>query len=106
PGVRGGRARRGARGRARGRPPARHERGGRRVSSARALVQRPSSAHPVSQPHDHDEREAERAADVVARGGTVSGWSFASAAGTSGGGGGGGGRRGGARRGGRPGWGG
>jgi hypothetical protein len=34
----------------------------------------------VSQPHDHDEREAERAAEVVARGGSVAGWSFAAGA--------------------------
>ena len=53
------------------------------MNAGHALVQRPSSAHPVSQPHDHDEREADRAAEVVARGGTVSGWSFASAASTA-----------------------
>jgi len=32
----------------------------------------------VSKPHDRDEREAERAADEVARGASVAGWSFAS----------------------------
>jgi hypothetical protein len=32
----------------------------------------------VSQPHEHDEREATRAADVVAAGGSVAGWSFSS----------------------------
>ena len=31
----------------------------------------------VSAPHDPAEREADRAADVVARGGSVTGWSFA-----------------------------
>jgi hypothetical protein len=31
---------------------------------------------PVSRPHEPHEREAERAADVVARGGSVTGWSF------------------------------
>jgi hypothetical protein len=33
-------------------------------------------ARPVSKPHDRHEREAERAADVVARGGSVSSFSF------------------------------
>ena len=32
----------------------------------------------LSQPHDRDEREAERAANEVARGASVAGWSFAS----------------------------
>lgn len=36
-----------------------------------------SAARAVSQPHDADERQAERAADEVSRGGTLSGWSFA-----------------------------
>jgi hypothetical protein len=36
----------------------------------------PSAARPVSRPHDADEREATRAADVVARGGSVASWSF------------------------------
>ena len=36
-----------------------------------------SEARPVSRPQDRSEREAHRAADVVARGGSVSGWSFA-----------------------------
>ncbi|MEO5577203.1 MAG: DUF4157 domain-containing protein [Gaiellaceae bacterium] len=36
-----------------------------------------AAARPVSRPHDRDEREAEHAADVVTRGGSVAGWSFA-----------------------------
>jgi hypothetical protein len=35
-----------------------------------------SEARPVAKPGDRHEREAERAGDVVARGGTVAGWSF------------------------------
>jgi hypothetical protein len=35
-----------------------------------------AAARPVSKPHDSHEREAERAGDVVARGGSVAGWSF------------------------------
>ncbi|MFL6016528.1 MAG: DUF4157 domain-containing protein [Gaiellaceae bacterium] len=35
-----------------------------------------SEARPVTKPGDRHEREAERAGDVVARGGTVAGWSF------------------------------
>ena len=35
-----------------------------------------SEARPVTKPSDRHEREAERAGDVVARGGTVAGWSF------------------------------
>jgi Domain of unknown function (DUF4157) len=42
---------------------------------ARARPQK-SGARPVSRPGDRHEREAERAADVVARGGSVSNWSF------------------------------
>lgn len=38
----------------------------------------------VSHPHDVDERQADRAADTVARGGSVSGWSFGSVAPTAG----------------------
>lgn len=38
----------------------------------------------VSHPHDVDERQAERAADAVARGGSVTGWSFGSVAPTAG----------------------
>lgn len=34
--------------------------------------------HTVSNPHDPAERQADRAADVVARGGSVTGWSFSS----------------------------
>jgi hypothetical protein len=37
-----------------------------------------SSSRPVSRPHDPDERQAERAADVVGRGGSVAEWSFSS----------------------------
>ena len=35
-----------------------------------------SAARPVSRPHDAQERQADRAADIVAAGGAVSGWSF------------------------------
>src|SRR5262249_6767366 len=35
-----------------------------------------AAQRPVSKPGDSHEREAERAAEVVARGGSVSGWSF------------------------------
>jgi len=35
-----------------------------------------STARPVSHAHDPSEREADRAAEVVARGGSVAGWSF------------------------------
>ena len=48
-----------------------------RRNSFRTPLQ-PSSARPVSRPSDRAEQEAERAADVVARGGSVAGWSFAS----------------------------
>jgi len=40
-------------------------------------VQR-STARPVSRPNDPDERQAERAAEVVGRGGSVASWSFSS----------------------------
>jgi hypothetical protein len=36
-----------------------------------------AKARPVSRPQDRHEREAERAADIVGRGGSVSNWSFA-----------------------------
>ncbi|MCA1572111.1 MAG: DUF4157 domain-containing protein [Chloroflexi bacterium] len=39
-------------------------------------VPRRSAARAVSRPHDPQERDADRAADVVGRGGTVAGWSF------------------------------
>ncbi|MFN2417705.1 MAG: DUF4157 domain-containing protein [Candidatus Limnocylindria bacterium] len=39
-------------------------------------VPRRSAVRAVSRPHDPQEREADRAADVVGRGGTVAGWSF------------------------------
>ncbi len=45
-------------------------------ADARAVER--AAARRVSRPHDADEREADRAADVVARGGSVSGWSFSS----------------------------
>jgi hypothetical protein len=48
-----------------------------RRNSFRTPLQ-PSSARPVSRPADRVEQEAERAADVVARGGSVAGWSFGS----------------------------
>jgi hypothetical protein len=47
---------------------------------ANAAGQR-DAARPVSQPHDAAEREADRAATVVADGGNVRGWSFTSTAG-------------------------
>lgn len=47
------------------------------MSRSPARQARLPAPRPVSQPHDRDEQEARRAADVVARGGTVSGWSFA-----------------------------
>jgi hypothetical protein len=37
-----------------------------------------AAPRPVSRAHDADEREAERAAEVVAEGGSVAGWSFSS----------------------------
>lgn len=48
------------------------------MSSSRIHAPKPQKAgvRPVSQPDDRHEREAERAADVVARGGSVAGWSF------------------------------
>ncbi|HEY2937221.1 MAG TPA: DUF4157 domain-containing protein [Gaiellaceae bacterium] len=47
------------------------------VNAPQQQTQKPS-ARRVSQPHDRDEREAERAAEVVARGGSVAGWSLSS----------------------------
>jgi len=47
------------------------------VSKARAhAAPQKSAARPVTKPSDRHEREAERAGDVVAHGGTVAGWSF------------------------------
>ncbi|HEY2937220.1 MAG TPA: DUF4157 domain-containing protein [Gaiellaceae bacterium] len=43
----------------------------------------PATARRVSSRHDPDEREADRAADVVARGGSVASWSFSSVAASS-----------------------
>src|SRR4029079_9591332 len=37
------------------------------------------AARPVSKPHDRHENEAEHAAEIVARGGSVAGWSFSPA---------------------------
>src|SRR5262245_8547638 len=47
--------------------------------SMHAVTARRPAPRPVSRPHDPDEREAERAAEVVARGGSVANWSFAGA---------------------------
>ena len=47
----------------------------RRRSHAGVRPQK-AEARPVSKPHDRHEREAERAAEVVARGSSVSSWSF------------------------------
>lgn len=41
-------------------------------------IPRRSAVRAVSRPHDPQEHEADRAADVVGRGGTVAGWSFSS----------------------------
>jgi hypothetical protein len=47
------------------------------MSSARAhAIPQKSEARPVTKPSDRHEREAERAGAVVARGGSVAGWSF------------------------------
>jgi Domain of unknown function (DUF4157) len=47
--------------------------------AARSTVHQPKRpARAVSRPHDPAERQADRAADVVARGGSVGGWSFGS----------------------------
>jgi len=50
---------------------------GQRVQTPAAAPSR-RAPRAVSQPHDPAEREADRAAGVVARGGSVAGWSFAS----------------------------
>jgi len=49
-----------------------------RDRAPRAGERQPSAARTVSRPDDAHEREADRAADVVARGGSVTGWSFSS----------------------------
>ena len=69
-------ARRGCRVRGLGRR--RPGRRGRAVRSRTYAGARPqkADARPVSKPDDRHEREAERAAEVVARGGSVSSWSF------------------------------
>jgi len=47
------------------------------MSDARAHAKpQKSEARPVTKPNDRHEREAEHAGDVVARGGSVAGWSF------------------------------
>jgi hypothetical protein len=47
------------------------------VSQARAHAKpQKSEARPVTKPNERHEREAEHAGDVVARGGSVAGWSF------------------------------
>lgn len=50
---------------------------GQRVQTPAAMPSR-RAERAVSRPHDPAEREADRAATVVARGGSVAGWSFAS----------------------------
>jgi len=49
-----------------------------KVRTHTAVRPQKSEARRVSKPHDKHEREAERAAEVVARGGSVSSWSFSS----------------------------
>jgi hypothetical protein len=46
------------------------------MSGTRTHVPKKSEGRPVSKPHDLHEHEAELAGDVVARGGSVAGWSF------------------------------
>jgi uncharacterized protein DUF4157 len=47
------------------------------VTGSRARVpQQKGEARPVAKPHDRHEHEADRTGDVVARGGSVAGWSF------------------------------
>lgn len=48
------------------------------MTRTRATLPRRSRGLTVSRPHDAAERQAEKAADVVARGGSVTSWSFAS----------------------------
>ncbi len=50
------------------------------ATRTRAQPSARSRPHAVSRPHDPAEQQADRAADVVARGGSVTGWSFASVA--------------------------
>jgi hypothetical protein len=50
------------------------------VNAARSRAPtEPKAPHKVSRPHDVTERQADKAADVVTRGGSVTGWSFGSA---------------------------
>jgi hypothetical protein len=53
------------------------------VSTASRVRLQPSAARPVSQRSDPSEREADRAADVVTRGGSVAAWSFSRVAPTA-----------------------
>ena len=53
------------------------------MSNATRAHLQPSAARPVSQRSDPSEREADRAADVVARGGSVAAWSFSRVAPTA-----------------------
>ena len=50
------------------------------MTSAVAHASRAQTPAPrqVSKPHDSDEREAQRVAETVSRGGSVAGWSFSS----------------------------
>ena len=50
------------------------------MSGSKRTRLQPSSARAVSRTHDPDEREATRAAEVVARGGSVASWSFSNVA--------------------------
>lgn len=54
------------------------------MSGTRTKTRRPGMApRTVSRPHERTEREADKAADLVARGGSVTGWSFSSVAATA-----------------------
>lgn len=54
------------------------------MSGTRTKTRRPDMApRTVSRPHERTEREADKAADLVARGGSVTGWSFSSVAATA-----------------------
>jgi hypothetical protein len=50
------------------------------MSRARTHAKTATTTHAVSRPHEPAEQQADKAADVVARGGSVTGWSFASVA--------------------------
>jgi len=53
------------------------------MTRTRPTGARRDRGHTVSHPHDPAERQADKAADVVARGGSVTGWSFATVTPTS-----------------------